>query len=67
MIELPDIPRTWIILALIICLVIMRIYGIDSWTTAAMGMIIGYLTGQHIEATAGYNQELPQEVVQKKD
>lgn len=46
-----DLPRGWIIFFLLIALVAMRFFGIDSWTTAALSMLIGYLTGQHIEAT----------------
>jgi hypothetical protein len=44
--RLPDIPQTWIILSLLIALVIMRYFGIDSWTTASLGILVGYLTGK---------------------
>ena len=46
-----EIPRSWIIAILIVGMIIMRLFGIDTWTTAALSLIIGYLTGQHIEAT----------------
>lgn len=49
--KLPDIPQTWLVGMIMIMLVIMRIYGIDSFTTAALATIIGYVTGKHIEQT----------------
>lgn len=48
--SLPEIPRTWIIFFLLVALVVLRAFGIDTWTTAALSLIIGYVTGQHIEA-----------------
>jgi hypothetical protein len=47
--KLPEIPQTYIILTLLIGLIIMRIYGIDSFTTAALSLIIGWLTGVKME------------------
>lgn len=47
--KLPEIPQSWLILLLMIGLVTLRAFGIDSWTTAALSVIIGYLTGKHIE------------------
>jgi hypothetical protein len=44
-----EIPKTWLIAGLIVSLTIMRAFGIDSFTTAGIGIIIGYLTGKHIE------------------
>ena len=49
---LPDIPNSWIIAILAAGLVILRYYNIDSYTTAALGMIIGYVTGKHVQQTA---------------
>lgn len=47
--KLPDIPQTWLIGMIMIMLVIMRVFGIDSFTTAALASLIGYITGKHIE------------------
>jgi hypothetical protein len=47
--RLPDIPITWIVLLLIIGLIILRAMNIDSWTTAAISTIIGWLTGTKME------------------
>lgn len=49
--KLPEIPHSWIIAFLICGLIVMRFFGIDSFTTAALASIIGYLTGKHIEQT----------------
>ena len=47
--KLKEIPQTWLIALLISALVIMRCFGIDSWTTAALSSLIGYLTGRHLQ------------------
>lgn len=47
--KLPEIPNSWVVLALAIALVALRAIGIDSWTTAALSMLIGWVTGKHIE------------------
>jgi len=47
--ELPNIPHSWLIALLLVCLVVLRAYGIDSFTTASISMIIGYLTGVKLE------------------
>jgi hypothetical protein len=47
--EIKEIPQTWLILFVLVGLVIMRILGVDSWTTASLSLIIGYMTGKHIE------------------
>ena len=49
--KLPDIPQSWLISLLMVGLVIMRCFGIDSFTTAAISIIIGYLTGVKMEQT----------------
>lgn len=46
---LPEIPQSWLIGAIMVGLVTLRAFGIDSWTTAALSLVIGYLTGKHIE------------------
>jgi len=45
----PEIPNSWLIAALMVGLIILRAYGIDSWTTAALSIVIGYMTGKHIQ------------------
>jgi len=47
--QFPEIPQTWLIGLLIAGLMGMRAFGIDSFTTAGLSAIIGYLTGKHIE------------------
>jgi hypothetical protein len=47
--RIPEIPQSWLILFLLSCLVIMRAFSIDSWTTAALGVVVGYITGKHLE------------------
>lgn len=49
--KLKDIPTSWLIALLILGLVILRAMDIDSYITAGIGLIIGYLTGQHIGKT----------------
>lgn len=49
--KLPEIPKTWIICLLLIGLVVLRLFGIDTWTTAAISTLVGYVTGKHIEQT----------------
>jgi uncharacterized membrane protein AbrB (regulator of aidB expression) len=47
--KLPDIPKTWIVIILLIGMVVMRCFGIDSWTTSALSIIIGWLVGVKME------------------
>ena len=47
---LPDIPNSWLIGGLLIGLVVMRSFGIDSFTTAGISLILGYVTGKNIES-----------------
>ena len=49
--QLPKIPNEYIVLVLVIGLIVLRGFGIDSWTTAAISTIIGYITGKHLEQT----------------
>jgi hypothetical protein len=48
-ISLPEIPQSWLIAFLAFALVILRAFSIDSWVTAALGIVIGYITGKHVE------------------
>lgn len=47
--KFPEIPQSWLIGALMLGLVTMRCFGIDSFTTAALSIVIGYLTGVKME------------------
>ena len=49
--KLPEIPTTWLVAILLIGLITMRFFGIDSFTTASLSLIIGYLTGVKLEQT----------------
>lgn len=49
--SLPEIPQSWMVAIIAVALVILRMYGIDTWTTAALSIVIGYITGKHIEQT----------------
>lgn len=49
MVRIPEIPTSWMVTIVCLCLIALRFTGIDSWTTAALSMIIGYMTGKHIE------------------
>lgn len=46
---LPEIPQTWLIALLLVALVVTRAFGVDSFTTAALGVVVGYITGKHVE------------------
>lgn len=47
--KLPDIPKSWLIGVLLVGLVILRALDIDSFTTAGLSIIIGWLTGVKME------------------
>lgn len=49
--SLPEIPQSWLILALLVALCVMRTFGIDTFITAGMASLIGYITGKHVEQT----------------
>ena len=51
MTTLPEIPKTWLIAVLLVGMVIMRAFGIDTWTTAAISTLMGYLVGVKLEQT----------------
>lgn len=46
---LPEIPKSWLIALLLIGMVVMRTFGIDSWTTSALSIVIGWLVGVKME------------------
>lgn len=48
-IRFPEIPKSWIIVILLAGLIILRAMDIDSWTTAAISTIIGWLVGVKME------------------
>lgn len=48
---LPDIPKSWLIAALLVGMIVMRSFGIDSWTTSALSLVIGWLVGVKMEQT----------------
>lgn len=52
-IKLPEIPMSWIIVILLVGLIVLRAINIDSWTTAAISTIIGWLTGVKMEQIRG--------------
>lgn len=47
--KLPDIPLTWLVALMFVALIILRSFGIDTWVTAALGLLVGYVTGKHVE------------------
>lgn len=49
--QLPEIPVSYLVGLLLIAMVAMRAFGIDSWTTAALSSISGYILGKHTEQT----------------
>ena len=49
--KIPDIPQSWLIFIILVGLIVMRMFGIDSFTTAALSLIIGWLTGVKMEQT----------------
>lgn len=49
-----EIPRSWLIGLIFVGLITLRLFGIDSWTTATLSLVVGYMTGKHIEQTTDY-------------
>lgn len=49
--KLPEIPTSYMVCIVLMGLVIMRCFGIDSWVTASLSMLVGYLTGIKLEQT----------------
>jgi hypothetical protein len=48
---LPEIPQSFLIMLLLISLVVMRMCGIDTFVTAGLSAISGYLLGIKLEQT----------------
>lgn len=46
---LPKIPLSWLLVILVIGLVVMRAFGIDSWTTATLGTLIGFVLSKEYQ------------------
>jgi len=46
--DLPEIPKSWLIALLMVCMTILRAYGFDTFVTAALSGIIFYLLGRHL-------------------
>jgi len=49
--KLEEIPNSWLVAMLLAGLIILRCFGIDTWVTASISVIIGYLTGVKMEQT----------------
>lgn len=47
--NLPEIPKSWIIAMILIGMIIMRTFGIDTWVTASLSLIMGWLVGVKME------------------
>ena len=47
--KLPELPNSWTALALAIALIYLRSIGVDTWVTATLSMLIGYLVGVKME------------------
>lgn len=45
-IKLPEIPRSWLVAGVMIMLVALRAIGIDTYITAALSSIVGYVIGR---------------------
>jgi hypothetical protein len=46
--KLPEIPKTWLVAAFLLSMVVLRTFGVDSFATGGIGLISGYLFGAHI-------------------
>jgi hypothetical protein len=47
--EIKDLPKGWLILALMICMTILRAINVDTFVTAALSGIVFYLLGRHLK------------------
>ena len=47
--KLPNLPKDYLILTLLVGLIILKLVKIDSWTDWALGSVIGYLIGVKME------------------
>jgi len=48
MFELPQIPKEYLVLALLFLMIILAILKINGWTHAIIGSIAGYILGRDI-------------------
>jgi hypothetical protein len=46
---LPEIPKEYLVFALLLFMIVLAIIGIDSWTHAIIGSIAGYILGKDIQ------------------
>ena len=46
---IPEIPQSWLCLALLVGLIVLRAMGQDTWITASISSIMGYLLGVKME------------------
>ncbi len=47
--DLPDIPKSYLIALCFLSLIILRAFNIDSYITASIGLVVGYLVGKHYD------------------
>lgn len=47
--DLPDIPKSYLIALCFLSLIVLRAYQIDSYVTASIGLVVGYLVGKHYD------------------
>lgn len=50
-----EIPNSWLIALGFVSLVTLRAMNYDSWITAMLSILVGYITGKHIEQTKELN------------
>ncbi len=46
---LPNIPKEWLVLALLVAMLVLALFNIDSWTHAILGSLAGYILGKDIQ------------------
>jgi len=56
-IELPEIPRSWLIMILMCGLIMLRGFGIDTFVTAGISALIAYLLGVKLEQGRKYGNQ----------
>lgn len=44
-----EIPNTWLVLTMFAGMVVLRTFGIDTYVTAGISVLIGWVAGKHIE------------------
>jgi hypothetical protein len=53
--KFPEIPKSYLAMALIVGLVVLRAVGIDSYITASLGLVVGYVFGKGVGQTVAKN------------